>query len=90
MTNFHDSAFHVGVPAHLKLYALIALHVLKMFIEKFLALIPAYPYRSQRTNFGLSSNMERKASVTAGPLFVFTGIRKRNFENTSMTERMYL
>ena len=43
MRTFHDRIFHVGVPAHLKLYALVSKNILKMFISKFLALISAYP-----------------------------------------------
>ena len=34
--------------------------------------------------------MERNAEATEGPPFVLTGIRYRNFENTSITERMYV
>ena len=48
MRTIHDRTFHVGVPALLKQNAIVASHVLKMFIEKYLALIRAYPYVSPR------------------------------------------
>jgi len=37
-----------------------------------------------------SWNEERNAEATDGPLFVFIGTRCRYFENTSITEVMYL
>ena len=44
----------------------------------------------REVNFGLWSNMDRIDGVVTGPLFVFTGITYRNFEITSMRDRMYM
>jgi len=37
-----------------------------------------------------SSNMDRNAEATDDSIFAFTGIIRRNFKNTSVTERKYL
>ena len=85
MRKFHDRTFHVAV-LHTRNCTPSSRNMSWKYLYRNSLTLSLRNHNGRREFFGSSSNLDRNFEATEGPLFLFTGIRYINFEDTSMTE----
>jgi hypothetical protein len=83
MHSFHHNALDFGIPTSPVFDSLTPHQVLKRFIQKCLAFVcTTTGLRTKGFVYHESRRIEPKSSATAEAVFVFSGVRCKNFEKT--------